>query len=205
MKNKEIASGIIGGAFFAVPYLALSVAFPPSLIIGASAFIASELVLSSDKVQKEFRKKSFKQTIDEANKQNKHLLSMIPRMNNKEIEKDLKEIHATISKIINTMSKNPEKSKSVKNFFDYYLPSLVKIIDRIDEIENQNLSSKESKYFLKTAENIIDEANKSFKNILSKLYQTDIVDSDAEMKLFDTMLKSDGFIEGISFKEEEDE
>ena len=38
MKNKEIFSAAIGGAFFAIPYLALSAPLIPSLVIGAAAF-----------------------------------------------------------------------------------------------------------------------------------------------------------------------
>lgn len=205
MKNKEVISGIVGGTFFAIPYLALSIAFPPSLAIGAGAFIASELILSTDKVQNKFKNISFKQIIENANTQNKHISNMIPKMNNIEIEKNLKEINKTVQQIIDTVSKNPNKIKSINNFFNYYLPALVKIVDHIDDIENQHLVSKESQKFLKTAENMVKEANKSFKNILAKLYQTDIVDSDAEMKLFNSMLKSDGFDEEINIKEDEHE
>ena len=43
MKNSEIASAIVGGTFFAVPYLALSIPIVPSLLIGACAFAAGEL------------------------------------------------------------------------------------------------------------------------------------------------------------------
>ena len=46
MKNKEIVSAFLGSAFFAVPYLGLSVALGPSLLIGCAAFGASELMFS---------------------------------------------------------------------------------------------------------------------------------------------------------------
>ena len=40
---------------------------------------------------------------------------------------------------------------------------------------------------------MIGEINKSYKNILAELYKSDIVDMDAEMKVFDSLLKADGF------------
>ena len=46
MKNKDIASAIVGSGFFAIPYLALSVTFVPSLVMGAAAFVGTELLLS---------------------------------------------------------------------------------------------------------------------------------------------------------------
>ena len=45
MKNSEIASAVIGSTFFAVPYLLLALPLAPSLAIGATAFVAGELVL----------------------------------------------------------------------------------------------------------------------------------------------------------------
>ena len=49
MRNKEVVSAIVGGTFFAVPYLGLSIALAPALAIGCVAFGASELVLSGIK------------------------------------------------------------------------------------------------------------------------------------------------------------
>ena len=50
MKNKEIASAAVGGLFFAVPYLVLSAPIIPSLLIGAAAFGAGELVFGDYKL-----------------------------------------------------------------------------------------------------------------------------------------------------------
>ena len=49
MKNKEIVSGVVGASFFAIGYLGLSVAIVPSLVLGAGAYIASELLINDSK------------------------------------------------------------------------------------------------------------------------------------------------------------
>ena len=46
MKGNATISAGIGGAFFAIPYLALSVPVLPSLAIGTAAFCAGELLFS---------------------------------------------------------------------------------------------------------------------------------------------------------------
>ena len=130
--------------------------------------------------------------LEKANKDNAFILSMIPKIDDNEVKEDLSEIHESTSKIINVVTKNPGKEKSISNFFDYYLPVLVKIVSRYDEIENQRLESTDSKKFMTTAAKMISEVNKSFQKILSSLYQEDIVDADAEMKVFNSMLKADG-------------
>ena len=42
-------------------------------------------------------------------------------------------------------------------------------------------------------ESMVGKINNAFKNQLSNLYQSDMVDTDAEMKVFETMLKADGY------------
>lgn len=208
MKSGGVVSAIVGGAFFAIPYLGLAVPFVPALVIGASAFGASELIFSGSRKINSLKEtnKPLYDILYKASKDNAYILSMIPKINDDEVKKDLKEIHETTSKIINVVSKNKGKEKHISNFFDYYLPVLVKIVSRYDEIEDQDLTSKDSKKFIKSTSELIKEVNDSFKNILSSLYQEEIVDTDAEMKVFNQMLKSDGYNnKGLLVKDDDDE
>ena len=197
MKNKDITSAIIGSAFFAVPYLAMSVALVPSLVIGGLAFGAGELVSSGFKPKLTLKDTnlSLYQKIELAKKENKEIQNLIPKVERNETKEDLKEIHSSVEKIISVVENDPKKEKRLKNFFDYYLPVLIKIVDKYDEIENQKLISKEGKEFLTKANKMIKETNDAFKMILSSLYQKDIMDADAEMKVYEMMLKADGIVE----------
>ena len=125
---------------------------------------------------------------------------MVPKVESLELQKNIKEINQTVGKIINTVEKKPEKGKKMGNFFDYYLPVTLNIIKRYDEIENQNLNSKEGQQFMKQTEDMIIKINSAFKNQLSNLYESDIVDTDAEMKVFESMLKADGYDTTSDFK-----
>ena len=193
MKNSEVVSAVVGGTFFAVPYLALSIPLLPSLAIGAAAFAAGELVFKTDVVQtlKESNV-SLYETLELAKNQNKHILEMILKIENEDLRKDLNEINSTTSKIITTMEKNPEKVKKIKNFVDYYLPVTVKLVDRYDEIENQKINSEEEKNFNTTREKTIKEINGVFKQFLNILYQSDMNDTNVEIKVLNSMLKADG-------------
>ena len=193
MKNSEVVSAVVGGTFFAVPYLALSIPLLPSLAIGAAAFAAGELVFKTDVVQtlKESNV-SLYETLELAKNQNKHILEMILKIENEDLRKDLNEINSTTSKIITTIEKNPENVKKIKNFFDYYLPVTVKLVDRYDEIENQKINSEEEKTFNTTTEKTIKEINGVFKQFLNILYQSDMNDTNVEIKVLNSMLKADG-------------
>ena len=104
------------------------------------------------------------------------------------------------SKIISVVEKNPKKEKKLNNFFDYYLPVLINIVNKYNEIEDQRLVSKDGKDFMNKADKMIDETNKAFKILLSSLYQNDIMDVDAEMKVYEMMLKADALNEDSIMK-----
>ncbi len=197
MKNKEIVSAVVGSAFFAIPYLGLSVALAPALIIGGMAFGASELMLSGikSKVTLKDSDRPLYLKISEAKRESKTILSLIPKVESEETRKNLNEIHDTVTKIIKTVEDNPKKAKNIDNFFDYYLPVLIKIVDRYDEVENQRLISNDGKIFIEKADKMIKDTNKAFKTILSSLYSKDIIDTEADMKVYDMMLKADGIVE----------
>ena len=196
MKNKEVVSAVLGSTFFAIPYLGLSVALGPSLLIGCAAFGASELMMSGVKPKltlKDTDRPLYLKVMD-AKKQNKEILGMVPKVESAETRKNLNSIYDTVSKILEVVEKEPKKGKRIDNFFDYYLPVLLKIVKRYDEIENQKLVSKEGKDFMSKADKMINETKGAFETILSGMYQKDLMDADAEMKVYDLMLKADGIV-----------
>ena len=89
--------------------------------------------------------------------------------------------------------------KQANNFLNYYLPVTIKIIQRYDEIENQKLTTKDSKKFMSSIQEMITKIKVAFENQLSNLYQSDMIDTDAEIKVFESMLKLDGFTDEIDF------
>lgn len=194
MKNKEVISAVVGSTFFAVPYIGLSFALAPALAIGCVAFGASELVLSSIKTKDNLKDTDHKLylKINKAKRQNKEILAIIPKVESVDTRKYLSEIHETVNKIISTVENKPYKAKKIDNFFEYYLPILIKIVNKYDEVENQRLKSKEGKDFMLKADKMIKDTSSAFSTILASLYQSDIMDADADMKVYDLMLKADG-------------
>ena len=200
MKGKDLVSAAMGSAFFAVPYVVLATPIIPAVAIGAAAFTASELVFSSFKPKETLKTTNITlyEKLTKAKRENKQIINLIPKIDSMEIRECLNHIHDTVDKIIKEIEKNPRKEKNIKNFFDYYLPVLVKITDRYDEIENQRLVSSEGKSFMKKADLMIKNTKDAFDTILASLYQKDIMDADAEMKIYDMMMDADGITSGNS-------
>lgn len=205
IKNKEVISAIAGSAFFAVPYLTLAVPFIPSLLIGAAAFTAGELILTSDNKGEKIVYEKLDKKIDIARNDSKAIYDMRKKIDDSDIVKYISEICDNANKIINTIEKDNKKIRNINNFFDYYLPVTLSIIKRYDEIENQDLSSKEMKEFTKNTKEMLKTANEAFSKILDSLYQNDIINIDADMKVFNSMLKADGFDDEEIIKEDNNE
>lgn len=197
MKNKQVISAVVGGALFAVPYVGLAIGVIPSLAMGITGFVASELVLSGvtpKETLKNTDRNSYKKVLT-AKKQNEEISKLIPKVETEKTKQNLTEIHNTVNKIISTVEKKPKKINQLDNFFDYYLPVLIKIVKRYDEVENQSLKSEDGTSFIKKADKMISDTNNAFQKILSSLYEKDIMDVGADIEVYNLMLKADGIIE----------
>ena len=205
MKKQYIYSLALGGTFFAIPYLALGIGALPAAAIGVAAYGAGNLIFKnrtkldiSDDISFED-----KEVLRKAQDMVENIRDISNKLESNNLKIDTKEICNTSVKIINTAIDKPQKIKKIRNFLNYYLPVTYQIIQRYDEIENQKLNTPETKKFMTSVENMISKIKKAFEQQLSNIYQTEMIDTDAELKVFETMLKSDGFIDNIDFNIED--
>ena len=194
MKKGYIVSAILGAGFVAGP-LFMGMQLPVALGMGVVAYVAGNLIFSEKETIQTVSSENLYDLLSSAKKINSEICSMIEKIEDKELQDDIREIYRIADKIIDTISKNPTKQKKANNFFQYYLPVTLKILQKYDEIENQRLESVEGKEFMKNTKNMIRTIKKSFNEQLSNLYQADMIDTDADMKVFKTMLKTDGYSE----------
>lgn len=205
MKNKFVLSGIVGSGFFAVPYLALNLGLLPSLGIGALAFMSTTLATSENNID-ELGKENmlyYKKLLRESAEYIKQIKTISKLINDKNIKIYVNDISSTSEKITNRLAKTPEKISQATNFLNYYLPITLKILKKYEEIENENLSSKEMKEFKERITNLLLNIKNGFEMQLNNLYSTDMIDIDAEIKVFESVLKSDGLL-GQSIKKDSD-
>ena len=201
MKKGYIFSAILGGTFFSVPYLALGVKLVPSLAISAVAYGAGTLIFKDrSKIDYSTKNTNLYEILKNAKSQTTQIFDISKQLEDRELIANVQDICNTSNKIIDTLSKNPGKLSQVNNFINYYLPVTIKILQRYDEIENQKLNSEESQKFMKSVRDMIAKIKEAFHEQLNNMYQAEIIDTDAELKVFEEMLKSDGFLGDINIK-----
>ena len=202
MKKGYIVSAIIGGGFFAVPYLALNLPIWASGLMAGAAFGAGMLMFGKDKgtvLDISSTHENLYDILKQAKENTSCLRELAKQLEDVNLVNNIKDICQTSDKIIDTISKKPEKLKQAHNFLNYYLPVTIRIIQKYDEIENQKLTSAESRKFMSSIQDMIVKIKAAFENQLSNLYQSDMIDTDAEIKVFESMLKLDGFSEEKDF------
>lgn len=194
MKKGHILSGIVGGVFFAVPYLVLDMAILPATIMALFGFGAGSLIFGekSEEVVVD-GKIDLYETLKKAKEQNAEIYNMSKRIDDQSFVREILEVYEISKKIVGAIEKKPEKLGKSTNFFNYYLPVTVKILKKYDEIENQRLTSKDSMKFMKSTREMFVKIKAAFNEQLANIFQAEIIDTDAEMKVFKTMLKTDGF------------
>ena len=199
MKKNYIYSAILGGAFFAVPYVALGIELLPSLAISAVAYGAGTLIFKDrSKLDLSIDKKNLYDILKEAKEETLQISNISKQIEDKEVVENIEQICDISNKIIDTLSKNPNKLGQARNFLNYYLPVTIKILTRYDEIENQRLNTIESKEFMESVKKMTEKIKNAFNEQLNNMYQTEMIDTDAEIKVFESMLKSDGFLDDIN-------
>lgn len=199
MKKNYIYSAILGGAFFAVPYVALGIELLPSLAISAVAYGAGTLIFKDrNKLDLSIDKKNLYDILKEAKEETLQISNISKQIEDKEVVGNIEQICDISNKIIDTLSKNPNKLGQARNFLNYYLPVTIKILTRYDEIENQRLNTTESKEFMESVKKMTEKIKNAFNEQLNNMYQTEMIDTDAEIKVFESMLKSDGFLDDIN-------
>ena len=199
MKKNYIYSAILGGAFFAVPYVALGIELLPSLAISAAAYGAGTLIFKDrNKLDLSLDKKNLYDILKEAKEETLQISNISKQIEDKEVVENIEQICDISNKIIDTLSKNPNKLGQARNFLNYYLPVKIKILTRYDEIENQRLNTTESKEFMESVKKMTEKIKNAFNEQLNNMYQTEMIDTDAEIKVFESMLKSDGFLNDIN-------
>jgi len=199
LKKNYIYSAILGGAFFAVPYVALGIELLPSLAISAVAYGAGTLIFKDrSKLDLSIDKKNLYDILKEAKEETLQISNISKQIEDKEVVENIEQICDISNKIIDTLSKNPNKLGQARNFLNYYLPVTIKILTRYDEIENQRLNTTESKEFMESVKKMTEKIKNAFNEQLNNMYQTEMIDTDAEIKVFESMLKSDGFLDDIN-------
>ena len=198
MKASYIISIIIAIIAFCGLYLGLDLNVIFSIFISLGSYYALTLIFNRNEVLQEridLERLEYEQLTAQASNTIKQIKGLEGKIENQGIQSNISQICETSDKILLSLKEKPKKMKQVRKFVDYYLPFTLKILDQYDRVENQSLTSQESIDFMERVERMLGRVKMACEAQLNNMYDLDIIDTNADIKVFETMLKTDGLVD----------
>lgn len=94
-------------------------------------------------------------------------------------------------KIFREVEAHPEKQKQASTFFDYYLPTTLKLLGTYTEFEEAGIEGENLRQAKARIESIMDTLLQNFERQLDELYRSEAMDVDADIRVMENMLSRD--------------
>ena len=108
-----------------------------------------------------------------------------------EISKKLDALENVMRRIMLEVKKKPEKVSELRRMMNYYLPTTWKLLESYKTIEKESYKTEQMRETQGEIENTLDTVNSAFENLLDQLFETNATDIKSDIKVLNTMLKTD--------------
>lgn len=99
------------------------------------------------------------------------------------------------SKIVSYVVEHPEKRTSVRRFFNYYLPTTLKLLNAYDRMDEAGISGMNIDGTKGKVEEMMDTSLAAFDKQLDALYADEALDISSDIKVMEGLLKQEGLQE----------
>jgi len=119
------------------------------------------------------------------------------RIKNKEIAASAGDICRSVEQILHVMKEKPECIPTVRHFWNYYLPTLNKILQKYARIESSGIPAEE---IVQSTLSCLGEIRAAMQKQHENLYEGDKLDLSVEMEVLKMMCKRDGLLSEDDFQ-----
>ena len=136
------------------------------------------------------------QAIDTLLDEEEKAISEIRRLNkaieDEKVSAQIVHLEDVTTKIVNFIVDNPSKKSQVRKFFNYYLPTTLKLLNAYDRMDETGISGMNIDGTKGKVEEMMDTSLAAFDKKLDALYADDALDISAEIKVMEGMLAQEG-------------
>lgn len=104
-------------------------------------------------------------------------------------------LETVTEKIVNYTIEHPKKKKQLGKFFDYYLPTTLKLLEAYGRMDQAGISGTNIDSTKEKVEGMMDTALAAFDKQLDALYADEALDVSTDITVMQNMLKSEGLTE----------
>ena len=120
------------------------------------------------------------------------------------ISADIRKLELVSQKIFDQVKADPAKLSQIRRFMDYYLPTIIKLLDAYAGFEDQNVDGENIRASKENIERMTETLSVAFEKQFDSLFLTETMDINAEIRTMDSLLRQDGYIGGMEMKKAAD-
>ena len=135
--------------------------------------------------------------------QGKRSIADIRRLNDEipdeRISAQIDLIERLTAQIFDCVRKNPKKLSQIRQFLNYYLPTTIKLMEQYVTLQNQSLKTENITEGMQKIEDLLDKVIIAFQRQLDALFEADVVDITADIRVMEQMMASEGLTKKKDF------
>ena len=112
----------------------------------------------------------------------------------------LKQLEILTQKIFDYVRQHPENLRQIRQFLNYYLPTTIKLLEQYVVLQNQGMRVGNIDEGMTKIENMLEKVIAAFQQQLDSLFENDVVDITAEIRVMEKMMASEGLAGGNDFE-----
>ena len=128
--------------------------------------------------------------------QGKRAIADIRRLNDEipdeRISAQIDLIERLTAQIFDCVRKNPKMLSQIRQFLNYYLPTTIKLMEQYVTLQNQSLKTENITEGMQKIEDLLDKVIIAFQRQLDALFEADVVDITADIRVMEQMMASEG-------------
>ena len=113
---------------------------------------------------------------------------------NAEIKTKINEIMRITDKIAQDAKADPLDIPQIKRFFNYYLPTTIKLLNAYDRMSAQEIEGENISKSLTSIEEMLDTAIDAYRKRLDSLFANQALDIETDIEVMNTMMEREGLM-----------
>lgn len=195
-----IFSAAVGAAVFGLMHFLVDAGALIAGALGLAAVLGGLLLLNPKKFDPELARLAqiygitpdiIEKTIKQGAKKIRAMQKHAEKIDKESVRATITRICSLADSIFKDFKSDPKDMKAARQFLNYYLDSTLKITGQYANLSRKNTGAENSET-LKKAEEVLGTIEKGFEKQLSKLYDDDFIDLDAEISVLDKTMKMEG-------------
>lgn len=130
--------------------------------------------------------------LDEEEKAISEMKRLDEAIEDEKVSAQIVHLEEVTTKIVNCVVETPSKKKQVRKFFNYYLPTVLKLLNAYDRMDETGISGVNIDGTKGKVEEMMDTALASFDKQLDALYADEALDISSEIKVMENMFAAEG-------------